>query len=300
VDSTLLGALAALAAAACFAVGPTLFTLAGRQVGPRVTLRWRLLLATVLLWIAHGLTYGRPWPRLDTAQLVPLLASGGIGLALADSFLFPAFVRLGPRLAMLLLNLQPVLATLLAWLFLGERLRATQWAAMLVVLGGVSLVMLERGDDAAGRAPTWDRTGAALALTAAALGAVGVLLAKYGMAGRLPALTANTVRMTGGMVPIWLWTALRGQVRTTWQAVRARPRVVGYLLLGAAVGPVLGMSLSLFALRTLPVGIATTLTSLSPVLLLPVGWRIFGEHISLKAILGTVVASLGVAWLLVG
>ncbi len=299
-DEALLGALAALAASACFAVGPTMFTLAGRQIGPVVTLRWRLLLATLMLMLAHAWVFGRPWPALPWAQTGPLLLSGAVGLALADSFLFPAFVRLGPRLAMLILNLQPVLATLLAWGFLGERLRVGQWAAMLVVLGGVSLVVLERGTDDNGQPQAWDRVGVALTLAAAALGAVGVLLAKYGMAGQVPALTANTVRMTGGMLPIWAWAVVRGQARATMRAVQAQPRVLTYLAVGAAVGPGLGMSLSLFAVRTIPVGIATTLTSLPPVLLLPVGRWVFRERITPKAIIGTIVATVGVAWLLSG
>ncbi len=296
----LIGALAALAASACFAVGPTMFTLAGRRVGPTVTLRLRLLLATLLLMAWHGLMYGRVWPALTPRQTALLLLSGAIGLAAADSFLFPAFVRLGPRLAMLILNLQPVLATLLAWGVLGERLRWGQWAAITVVLLGVSVVVLERGTDANGRPLTWDRVGVLLTLAAAGLGAVGVLLAKQGMAGQVPAVAANTVRMTGGLLPIAAWAAVRGQWGATWRAVRAQPRVLGYLVVGAAIGPVLGMSLSLFAIRTIPVGIATTLTSLPPVLLLPVGYWVFGERLTFKAIAGTLVATAGVAWLLAG
>ncbi len=294
------GALAALAASACFAVGPTMFTLAGRQVGPVITLRWRLLLATLLLSGLHWLGFGRPWPGLTATQTLLLLASGAVGLAAADSFLFPAFVRLGPRLAMLILNLQPVLATLLARVWLGERLRVGQWAAMLAVLWGVSLVVLERGTDADGQPLRWDRGGVALTLAAAALGAVGVLLAKAGMQGRVPAVSANLVRMSGGLLPIWAWALARGQVRPTWQRVRRQPRVLLYLLLGASAGPVLGMSLSLYALRTIPVGIATTLTSLPPVLLLPVGHWVFGERITVKAVVGTLIATAGVAWLLAG
>jgi len=299
-NTALLGALAALAASACFAIGPTLFTLAGRQVGPTITLRMRLLLATLLLLGLHWIGFGRPWPNLPWSQMGPLFLSGLVGLALADSFLFPAFVRLGPRLAMLILNVQPVLATLLAWAFLGERLRLGQWAAIAVVLAGVSVVVLERGTDAQGEPLAWDKGGVALTLAAAVLGAVSVLLSKYGMAGRVPAVTANLVRMTGGMVPIWLWTLARGQGKTTWRALREHPRVLGYLLVGAAIGPVVGMSLSLFAVRTIPVGIATTLTALPPVLLLPVGHWVFGERITTKAIVGTIVATAGVAWLLAG
>ncbi len=299
-DPSVKGALAALAASACFAVGPTMFTLVGRAVGPKITLRLRLLLAWLLLTAAHALWFGRWWPALTPSQTGLLLLSGAIGLAAADSFLFPAFVRLGPRLAMLILNVQPVLATLLAWAFLGERLRASQWLAVLVVLGGVSLVVAERNAAATSSGTNWDRQGVLWTLTSALLGAIGVLLAKKGMAGHLHPLAANQVRMAGGLLPIWVGALVQRQVSTTWRAVAQRPRLLVYLFVGASVGPVLGMSLSLYAIRSIPVGIATTLTSLPPVLLLPVGHWVFGERITPRAIFGTVVATAGVAWLLGG
>ncbi|NPA06124.1 MAG: DMT family transporter [Chloroflexi bacterium] len=294
------GELAALAAAVCFSLGPTFFTLAGRRVGAHVTLRWRLLLASLLLAGIHTLVYGRPWPHVTAYQAGLLFAAGFFALALADSLLFPAFVRLGPRLAMLILNLQPVLATALAWVTLKERLALWQLAAIALVLAGVSVVVLEQGNGTRTLQGHVDWTGVGMAVGSALLGAVGVLLAKHGMQGQVPALSANLLRMLGGMVPIWLWAALRRQLRATWAAVRQDRRALQYLLAGVLVGPVLGMSLSLFALRTIPVGIATTLTALPPVLLLPIGRWVFHEHISPRAAIATLAATGGVIWLLVG
>ncbi|NPA26238.1 MAG: DMT family transporter [Chloroflexi bacterium] len=295
----ILGELAALAAAVCFSLGPTFFTLAGRRIGAHITLRWRLLLATLVLMCLHGAVYGRVWPQVTLEQALYLLVAGFVALALADSLLFPAFVRIGPRLAMLILNLQPVLATALAWVFLGERLALWQLAAIAVVLTGVSVVVLERDPSAAApRAIDWG--GVLMALGSALLGAVGVLLAKRGMQGQVPALSANLLRMLGGMVPIWLWAFVRREAGLTVRAVREDPQALRYLIAGVLVGPVLGMSLSLFALRTIPVGIATTLTALPPVLLLPIGRWVFREHITWRAATATLAATGGVIWLLVG
>ena len=64
---------------------------------------------------------------------------------------------------------------------------------------------------------------------------------------------------------------------------------------GAFTGPFLGVSLSLVALSAAPVGIASTLMALTPVLLLPISRFAFKERITLRATIGTALAVGGVA-----
>ena len=79
--------------------------------------------------------------------------------------------------------------------------------------------------------------------------------------------------------------------------MRAKPKVFGWLTMAAFTGPVLGATLSLFALQHTQVGIASTLIALPPVFLLPVGWLVFKEEFDWSAVLGTLVAIGGVALL---
>jgi len=53
--------------------------------------------------------------------------------------------------------------------------------------------------------------------------------------------------------------------------------------------------LSLLAIQHAPMGIASTLMSLAPVLLLPISRALFGDRITQRAILGTAVAFAGTA-----
>ncbi len=299
-STTLLGELAALAASFCFTFGPTLFTIAGRQVGSLVTNRMRLLLGTVYLFVFHWLRYGTPYPHLALAPLLYMLASGAVGLALSDMFLFESFVLIGPRMALLILSLSPALATALAWFILGERLNLPQLAAIAVVLGGVSWVVLERGEaDAFGqRTHRHNSRGLLYAFIAAGVGAIGTLLAKAGMNYGIDAVSAATVRISAGMLVLWTWTLLSHSLTLTADALRAHPKALGIIAVGVLIGPVIGVSLALYALKTVPVGIATTLSSLSPILLLPIGHWIFKERITPRAILGTILATAGVIWLL--
>ena len=48
-----------------------------------------------------------------------------LGLVIGDSLLFQAYILIGPRLGILLLSLSPLWGTLLAWIFLGERLTSS-------------------------------------------------------------------------------------------------------------------------------------------------------------------------------
>ena len=66
---------------------------------------------------------------------------------------------------------------------------------------------------------------------------------------------------------------------------------------GALTGPVLGVTLSLVAIAHTHIGVASTLMSLTPVILLPVSYFLFKEKITSRAIVGTLVALLGVVLL---
>ncbi|MCC6513262.1 MAG: EamA family transporter, partial [Geothrix sp.] len=72
-------------------------------------------------------------------------------------------------------------------------------------------------------------------------------------------------------------------------------RATAFIGLGAVTGPVLGVVLSLIAIAKAPMGVAATLMSLSPVLLLPVSHFVFKEKVGGHAILGTLLALAGAA-----
>jgi drug/metabolite transporter (DMT)-like permease len=70
-----------------------------------------------------------------------------------------------------------------------------------------------------------------------------------------------------------------------------------FIIIGAFIGPLIGVSLSLFAIQHTNIGIASTIIALPPIFLLPVGHFIFKERVTWRAILGTMIAITGVALL---
>ncbi len=293
------GQMAALLASAGFSLGPTFYTMSGRVIGSRHTLRMRLLLSTLMLAFMHRILLGVWYPSLPQGAWWSLFLSGMVGLALADVFLFEAFVRIGPRLSMLVLTLVPVLTTAAAWIRYEERLQPSQLAAMTLVLVGIVWVVGKGKRDQGQEVFQVDARGVGLALLAAVLGAWSALLAKDGLQQvAMHPVTANLIRMSGGMVPLWLVGLLRGAVPDLARRLAQHPRVLAFLLAGTLAGPVAGMSLQMYAYQTIPLGLASTLTSLPPVLLLPISRWVFRESFTWHAVAGTALATGGVAWLL--
>ena len=67
------------------------------------------------------------------------------------------------------------------------------------------------------------------------------------------------------------------------------------ILGGTILGPVVGVWLSLIAVRRLDAGVASTLMAMSPVLVLPFSRLLERERLGWRAILGAAVAVAGVA-----
>lgn len=301
------GEIAALVTAFCYATSSLFFTAAGKRYGSIVTNRARLVTAVLLLITLHWITLGKILPHDAGAERWFWLGlSGIIGLALGDAFLFQAYISIGPRLGLLLLSLAPAFATILAWIFLDEKLSPGKVLGILVTLVGIVWVVLERktnGDDNGKpslRSIASDRRyriGLLLGIGAAAGQAIGLTLAKKGLAGGFPPISANLIRMTSATLVFWGLTLIQRQVGITIQRIRSEPRAIWFIIGGSIVGPVLGVSLSLYAIQHTSVGVASTIIALPPVIMLPVSRFVMKERFGWGVILGTLLAVSGVALL---
>ncbi|HET89211.1 MAG TPA: EamA family transporter [Chloroflexi bacterium] len=300
-----MGELAALTTALCWSLNSIQFTLAGQRVGSQVVNRSRLLLAVLFLSLTHWLMYGQVWPlQAEPFRWGWLGLSGIIGLILGDSSLFQSFLLIGPRRAMLLMTLVPVISTLLAWGWFGETLQPVEIGAVLLTIGGIAWVIAEKPPPSESRPASWEgedrrRTllGVLLGLGGALGQALGLVIAKHGLSGDFPALSATLIRMVIAAGVLWLLTLARGQGRATWRAlvdVKALLSIVG----GSLAGPFIGVWLSMVAVQHAPVGIASTLMALSPILVIPLEHWVLRKSVSPRAVAGTVVALVGAGMIL--
>jgi drug/metabolite transporter (DMT)-like permease len=166
---------------------------------------------------------------------------------------------------------------------------------MALTVVGVSSVVLERRPDAGGRLQRLPAGGILLGLAGAAGQSLGLVLSKYGM-GSYDAFAATQIRVLAGIAGFAVVFTAIGW----WPRVRAalgdRRAMVGTGI-GAVFGPFLGVSLSLVAVKYTQAGVAATLMSLVPVLIIPASVLVFRERVSGLAVVGAVVAAVGSALL---
>ncbi len=292
-----IGEWAAMGTALLWTLSALAWTASGKRVGSLPVGFIRLLVASLYL-----ATYGRLvrglWLPTDAAPETWWLLSwsGFLGFFLADLCLFRAFVLIGPRLALLVQSLTPPLTALTAWAFLGERLSPLDWLGMTLTVAGVSWVIL-------GRAPSTPvvtsgrllRNGLLLSGAAALAQAFGFVVSKQGI-GQYDAVAATFIRVITAIVCFALLLTLTRRWSFILSAVRDT-KAMSIVLFGSLVGPFLGVALSLVAIRNCHAGVAATIISTTPVLILPFVVLLYREHVSVRSVVGAVLSVIGVALL---
>lgn len=294
-----IGGLAALGTSILWAATSTFFTFAGRELGSVAVNRVRLLLATLFLTITHLAINGVLLPvGVEPEAWLWFVLSGVIGLVLGDAFLFQAFVWIGPRLSMLLMSLAPVISMIFSWIFLAEQLTLLQILGIGITVLGVSTVILDRGKPS--EKDGQDRhyiKGLLFGLGGAIGQALGLVTSKVGLNAGVSPLSGNLIRIFSAALIMWFFALVMKEAKVTLSSVWHSGRARSFLFMGALAGPFLGVWLSLVAIQHISIGIASTMMSLSPIFLLPIGKIIFKEPIGWRAVGGTFLAIGGVAML---
>jgi len=294
------GEIAALLTAVCWSFNSVVFTLAGKRVGAVTVNAMRLWIAIPVLLLVHWLLFATPFPFvIEPGRLLYLGISGVIGFVIGDAMLFESFLLIGPRLAMLLALLVPVFGAALAWVFLGEKLLVQEVIAMAVTIGGIAWVVAEKTvpvEPSIPREPRKYRLGILLAAGGAVGQAVGLLFSRLGLAGGYSAISATLVRVSVSALALAVIGLFQGKIHAHLDKMKDRKALLE-ISAGALTGPALGVVLSLVAIAHASIGVASTLMSLTPVILLPVSHMLFKERITSRAIVGTMIALLGVVLL---
>lgn len=291
-----LGELAALGTALLWTLSTLAWTLAGQRIGALAVTFHRLLITCALLSLYGGLARHQFLPTdADQRTWVILGLSGLLGFFLSDVCGFKSLLLIGPRLALLVQSISPPAAAIISWLFLGELLSARHWVAMCLTIAGIVWVVLERPEVATPQAPRQRHlaAGLILAVTAALAQASGMVLSRMGI-GDYDAVAATLIRALGALPAYLILISLAGH----WRPIVGSVRNSGAMTIvfgGSIVGPVLGVTLCMVALRHSPAGVVTTLVSTMPVLVLPFTILVFGERVSLRAAAGALISVAGVA-----
>lgn len=291
-----MGITAALATAVSWATCAIFFTSASRRVGTLSMNHYRTLFGTLLLAAAHIATFGTVLPAATSLQATTLLASGVIGVVIGDLFLFQAYLDIGPRLGMLVMSTGPILTALMAWPMLGERLGAYAWLGILVTMAGTVWVVAEEHGKEPSKRHRHLRRGLIFTLISAFCQSFGYVIAKPAMMGDhgVDPLSAALIRVAAGAAGFWIIGVAKSHTPRAFADFR-NARAMLMTFGGAVTGPFIGIWLSLTALKLIPAGVASTLISTMPLVILPMVILVYRERVSWRAAVGAAIAVAGIA-----
>ena len=299
----LLGAFASLSCALTWAIASLVFASALSQTkataaGLGVV---KAVIATPLLLLV-GVVSGAGLP--DVGEKLPTLAlTSVLGLLVADTAWLQSLSRLGVARGVLLIPLVPVTTAVLARVFLDEHLAPLALVGGALTLGGVVLATRTKDDD--GTPTAFTATGVALGAAYVLSQAGSNVLLKSVLIGT-EALHVASLRLLLG-IPMLVLLVVG---HSLWQGRGVGGGLAGIVPLlsgdrlprvavAAIVGTMGGIWLGSIGTQRLPVAVATTLAATTPVWAL-VLLRLRGESVPVRAVVGAVVAIVGVGLLATG
>ena len=289
----LIADLAAFGAAMTWSFGTLIAVGPARQLGAFAFSRVRMTVVFFMLSLVAA-TYGG-WQTINPDDLPLLALSGFIGIFIGDTALFSGLSRLGPRRNSILFATNAPFAAVLGYFFLGEILQIKAIIGCTLVMAGIVLsiifgkrrAQLHQWEDVHGSLIV----GVGMGLLAGLCQAVGAIMAKPALEAGADPIAVSAIRVGAGAFCLLVTLLAPGK------KLRAKTKITLRLFartaLSGLVGMGIGMSLLLFALARESTGIVMTLSSMMPVLMLPILWYMTRERPALGAAIGAVLSVIG-------
>lgn len=289
-----LGEIAALLAAFCWTFMGMFFESAGKRVGSLAVNFIRLVIGFTMLSVFTYLYRGYIFPTDATLHNWTWLSiSGVIGFFLGDLFLFQAYLEIGTRISLLIMATAPPMTALLGFIFMDERISIPGILGMLITVIGIAIVILSKDTNKNKLKINHSIKGITYALIGAVGQSVGTIFSKIGMGDYSP-FAATQIRIIAGFISFLALFIYLNKWEDLKKAIVDKKAMI-LITLGSIFGPFVGVSLQLISLQNTTAGIASTITSIMPVTILPFSVLVFKERLKPKEILGALVSVVGVA-----
>lgn len=284
-----LGETFALLSALAWAVGVILYRKLGAYLPPLQLNFIKNTLVLLMLAAALPLVHGLALPDISASDITIAVASGVIGLALADTLYLKALNQLGAGRMGIIGNLYSPFVIALSFVFLGERLGPLQLVGFVLVSSGVLLVSGKREREAGGASVL---SGVLLGVLAILLMAVAIVMVKRVLEAQ-PLVWVSLIRMAGALVGIVLIAGVRGELgkldprrmRVHWPT----------LLLAAFVGQFLSTLFWLGGYKYTDAMIAAIINESSSAFIVLLAWLWLREPMDRRRAGGIALAMAGVA-----
>jgi drug/metabolite transporter (DMT)-like permease len=250
----------------------------------------------------------------DTKGFILFLAAGFFSTYLGRWFFFETIAKLGPTRASAFQVSNPLFTTIIAWVFMGEKLSQADLSAILLILLGlflVSYISKRTGDEEVAASQEIIRSPTVKQLTLDWLVRTGILVAflssfsyAIGNVVRGVAIQSWNQPILGGLLGALLGFLLHvitnKNTRHFWSEIRKSDRmgiifymISGILTISAQIAVIASM-------RYIPISIANLITLSTPIIVTPVSYFLFKnqEGITYKTIIGIVLVMSGLCFII--
>lgn len=291
-----MGAAAALASSAMWALSSVLITSQAGRMKPLVMSAVRSLSASLvligLLIATQGLVQ---FEEMTVITGLSMAGSGILGQALGDTLYINALGLLGVNRSFPITNsAYPFLTFVLAVMLLGEDVTWTLPIGGALIVGGITWIVLEqRRADALADVRVELMRGVLFALAAALAWSCATILLR-GQQGNLDAIGAACLRIPAASLAVMLTIAAMGDTNAPLRAIR--PSSVAVLVAAGVIGTGVGSVLFIYAVENLGAARTAFLTTSAPVFALPMGMLFLKERLTPRLAAGTAATIAGI-WL---
>lgn len=302
------GELIAILTTLCWSLGIFPFTEAAKRIGSAPLNQYRLLLAwiiiSIILFFWNDLTLIHLFSKPQPYHYVFLGLSGIIGFSIGDYCSFTSFKLLGPKLGSLYTTFAPGAALVIGYIALNESINLIGILGIFITITGVIWLTLSKKDSAAASkiGYTRDKKGIAFGIIGALCQGTGLVLSKYGMdyyAEKLPTMHAVWIRLLFAFSAAFVISLLAGKLKSNSKPIFTNEKNnLPFMFLGTLLGPVMGVTLSLFAIQKLEVAVAQTIFALLPLFVLPISLIVYKEKITIQSVFACFIALAGVLLLI--
>ncbi len=296
------GFLLAISSSILWSFSAILFTKSGQKIGALSVNVYRLLLSSLFLIIIALVlfcfkTHPVAIPKLSDCFWLSISAL--LGLVIGDNLYFKSLIIIGPRRTTQLLALLPIFSMISAWVFFGEIIGLIPlYGVMIIVCGLMIFVFSEKKKQISisSEPGQFSYKGYLIGIIAAICQGMGAAFTRKAFlsAPDLDPIFATTIRIGAAALITSIAIIISGKLPFMLRQFPLVRTTTGSLIGGTLCGSVLGMLCFIGALKSTPAGIVSALSSLSPLLVIPIVVIYYKSKIPIQAIIGTCVAIIGV------
>jgi drug/metabolite transporter (DMT)-like permease len=285
-----MGEVCALAAAVVWAFAVILLQRSGETIGPFALSLFRIVLSLPLLLITMVIA-GVPLLRaVPLSDYLILLASGVIGIAVADTLFHRSLNLVGAGISAIVSTIYSPTVVLMAFALLGERLRAADLVGMALIMSAILLSSTLRPPRRQTRRELIQ--GIVIGMVDITLLAFAIVIAKP-VLDRSPILWAATIRQIGCLAALLITTLIFPRTRKAFRVLRPT-HAWRFMVPAAVLGSYVSLLLWIAGMKFTLASLAAILNQTSTMFILLLAIIFLREPVTLRKGVAALVALTGI------